>query len=161
MTRFHTLALCALLTLAAGCAVNRDQTAEGAPLARQLTASDHCGLAAPGLIHMPSRQALERFTGLPNQSLAAGSLDNHDFQREHLLVVALGRKSTGGYGLVLEQSRIRDQVLELTMTLRRPGPDELVTQALTTPCTLLAITPDGWQRLRVEGDNLAPMQYSR
>ncbi|WP_339805040.1 protease complex subunit PrcB family protein [uncultured Marinobacter sp.] len=149
------------LIFLAGCATNRDLTADGAPLARQVTAAGHCGLTAPSLVYLASRQELDDFTRLQGQTLAAGGLEDHDFGREHLLVVALGQKPTGGYGVVLRSSEIRSDVLQITAEARAPAPGDMVTQALTTPCAVLAVSPRDWTSVEVSGPNLPGMVYRR
>ncbi|MFO8140286.1 MAG: hypothetical protein R6T87_00005, partial [Marinobacter sp.] len=56
--RITAMALAA--TLVTGCAINRSATADGAPLARQVTESDHCGLTAPGLVYISNASELDR-----------------------------------------------------------------------------------------------------
>lgn len=158
-TRYVSLLVTAGLLV--GCAVNRGETAEGAPLARQLTQSNHCGLAAPGLVYLDSAGQIERLSGLPTRNLPLDTLRAVDFEREHLVLVSLGQKPTGGYGVTLDQSEIRDGTLEVTMTVRQPAADTLVAQVLTTPCAVLAITPEGWDRLKVSGAGMDTLTRER
>lgn len=136
-------------TTLAACAGSGDQAAEEGPLARQVTAASQCGFADPGLVYMNSRERLQEVTGARGINLTA--MEDHDFDREHLLLVAAGRKPTGGYGVGLEDSGLADRVLELTVVLRSPSPDQMVTQALTSPCAVLAVTAEGWDRIVVAG----------
>lgn len=147
--------------LATGCAVSRSQTSEGAPLARQVTQSDHCGLTAPGLVYVSDARQLERLSRLPAQNLALDPLANVDFEREHLVLVGLGQKPTGGYGVTLSSSGLSDDVLELAVDVRQPQADAMVTQALTTPCAVIAITPEEWKRLRVSGPGMKTLTRKR
>lgn len=159
MRFMHITALVLIVASVAGCAVNRSATAEGAPLARQVTESDHCGLAAPGLVYVSNAEERSRLSQLPSGKLALKQLRAIDFEREHLLLVGLGQKTTGGYGLTLQSAEIRDDVLELKMAVRRPAKDAMVTQALTTPCAVIAISPKEWEQLRVSGEGLG--RFSR
>lgn len=143
----------------AACAKNLDQTPEGAPLARQITASSQCGFVAPGLAHIDSRRRLEQVADARGMNLTA--MDDHDFQREHLLLVVAGRKPTGGHGVALQDSRIRDDVLEVTVEVRSPGADQMVTQALTSPCAVLAVTSEHWTRVRVSGPGFSELSLER
>ncbi|MFC4258273.1 protease complex subunit PrcB family protein [Marinobacter lacisalsi] len=154
--------LLAGLALTAGlsaCAMNSDSTSAGAPLARQITASGQCGFSGPGVVYMDSRERLETLAETRGANLVAP--ENHDFDREHLVLVAAGRKPTGGYGVALEDSRIRDGVLEISVDVRTPSPDQMVTQALTSPCALLAVTAEGWERVRVSGPGFDELSVSR
>lgn len=144
-----------LAAFIAGCSANQVETTDGAPLARQLTQSDHCGLTAPGLVYLDEPGDVERLAGLPAQTLSLQSLKDVDFQREHLVVVGLGQKPTGGYGVTLRSSAIVDDVLQLTMKVHEPAPETMVTQVVTTPCAVIAVTPETWESLRVSGEGMA------
>lgn len=161
MRFMHMTALILIVASIAGCAVNRSATAEGAPLARQVTESDHCGLTAPGLVYVSNAQELSRLSRLPSGKLALKQLRAIDFEREHLLLVSLGQKTTGGYGLTLQSSEIVDDILELMVKVRRPAAGAMVTQALTTPCAVIAISPDDWEQLRVSGNGLKGFSRQR
>lgn len=94
----------------------------------------------------------------PLQNLSMKPLRGLDFAREHILIVGLGQKPTGGFGLTLANSRISERTLKLSMILRRPPADAMVTQALTTPCAVLAVTPDHWKSLEVSGNGLETLR---
>lgn len=150
------------LVLTAGCAANLTETRNGAPLARQVTASSHCGLTVPGLVYLSDRTDVQKLARVPGQTLTFGNLEQLDFSREHLVVVALGQKPTGGYGATLADSTIRSGDLVLTLTIQQPGKGTMVTQALTTPCTVVALTAgDGWRNLVVSGPEFGPITHKR
>ncbi|WP_166254277.1 protease complex subunit PrcB family protein [Marinobacter salicampi] len=158
--RFPLLVFASLLLSA--CASSETppvETETGGPVARQVTESDHCGLTAPGLVYLESRQELEQFKRLPGQNL---SLTNGlDFDREHLVVVGLGRKPTGGHGVTLASSDLHNGVMRLAMEVFEPGPDRVVTQAITTPCAVVAVSTEDWDTLKVIGQGLPEMTRRR
>lgn len=145
----------------AGCVVHQEETAEGAPLVRQITASDQCGVVAPGLIYLNEREDLARLQRLPMQNLSIKQLSALNFDREHALVVGLGQKPTGGFGLTLANSRIVGDTLKITVISRRPPADAMVTQVLTTPCAVMAVTPRYWDRIEVTGNGLEKLSLNR
>ncbi len=149
--------LVATITLTA-CVGNPDPADDG-PLARQVTAASDCGFADAGLVYMDSRQRLEEVTSARGLNLTA--MDDHDFDREHLLLVAAGRKPTGGYGVALEDADLDGGTLELNMVLRSPSEDQMVTQALTSPCAVVAVTAEGWHRLTVTGSDMPELSLER
>ncbi|EON93826.1 hypothetical protein MARLIPOL_01940 [Marinobacter lipolyticus SM19] len=161
--RYSRVGFVVSVLLFAGCAatVSRSETSEGAPLARQVTQSDHCGLTAPGVVYVERYEQLERLSRLPAQNLALESLATVDFEREHLVLVGLGQKPTGGYGVTLDSSAIIDGVLELAVNVRQPSSGTMVTQALTTPCAVIAVSPDAWDRVRVSGAGMETMTRKR
>ncbi len=147
--------------LLAACTTQLSETADGAPLARQITASDQCGVGSGGLTYLKEREDLVRLGNWPMQNLPMKLLNTLDFDREHILIVGLGQKPTGGYGLTLANSQIESDTLKLTMILRRPPADAMVTQVLTTPCAVLAITPEHWKSIAVSGNGLDTLRLDR
>ena len=152
MIRFRRVIACAVLAsaaLSAGCAVSQTETSDGAPLARQIAQSAHCGLMAPGHVHLKSRADVERLKSLPARNLSLQPLMAVDFASEHIVLAALGQKPTGGFSVTLAGSKIVDGQLELAVRIREPQPGTMVTQALTTPCAVIAVTATGWNGIRI------------
>ncbi len=67
------------------------------------------------------------------------------------LRLSMGQQPTGGYVVELADRDVRrvDGAWELHVVWREPGPDELVTQALTAPCLLLDVPWDEPVPLRI------------
>jgi hypothetical protein len=147
--------------LLAACTTRYSATADGAPLARQITASDQCGVGSEGLTYLSQEDDLARLGHWAMQNFSMKPLRALDFDREHILIVGLGPKPTGGFGLTLANSRIVDDTFRLIVFLRRPPADAVVSQALTTPCAVLAITPDHWDTLEVNGNGLDTLRLNR
>lgn len=145
----------------AACTTRYSATADGAPLARQITASDQCGVGSEGLTYLSQEDDLARLGHWTMQNFSMKPLRALDFDREHILIVGLGPKPTGGFGLTLANSRIVDDTFRLMVFLRRPSADAVVSQALTTPCAVLAITPDHWETLEVNGNGLDTLRLHR
>lgn len=145
----------------AGCASHLESTGGGSPLARQVTASEHCGLTAPGLLYLTGVDQVQALAGLPEQTVSLASAAELDFSREHLAIVALGQQNTGGHGVTLVGSEQVGDELRLEVAVSRPQPGGMVTQVMTTPCTVLAVTANGWRELMVHGENMNPMRRSR
>lgn len=155
--RFTAVVACiATLSLTAGCALSQTETDTGAPLARQIGQSAHCGLAAPGYVVLRSAADVDRLEQLPSRTLSLVPLRDLDYQREHVVLAALGQKPSGGYSVMLEGSEIVDGRLELTVIVKEPEPGTMVPQMLTTPCAVIAVTPEGWNGL-----SLVPVQNNR
>lgn len=157
--RLKVAAVSLLAVMLSGCAADHGPGASSVPPARQVTAASQCGFSEPGLVYMDSRQRLEQVTGARGLNLTA--METHDFSREHLLLVAAGRKPSGGYGVALEDSRMEGDTLEVTMALRSPSPDQMVTQALTSPCAVVAVPAEGWDTLLVSGTGLPELSLDR
>ena len=50
-----------------------------------------------------------------------------------------GRKPTGGYSLAVESARLEGNAVTVTLALKEPPPDAMVTQALTYPYAVAAV----------------------
>lgn len=149
MTLFVRALVFAFGFVATGCAVSQTSTATGAPLARQVAQSAHCGLTAPGHLVIDKVSKVARLEALPGRALSLESLRAIDYQREHIVLASIGQKPTGGFGVTLKDSKIVDDVLQLTIRVTEPAPGAIVTQALTTPCAVIAVAADGWSDLRI------------
>lgn len=65
-----------------------------------------------------------------------------DFEENRVILLDMGQRNTGGYGIGIESvSDAEDHVL-VTVTLSVPGRDCIVTQALTNPYQLVKINTD-------------------
>lgn len=143
------LTLLLFCVTAVGCAREHAKTPTGAPLARQVSQSAHCGLTAPGLVHLSSREEVRRLEALPGRNLSLEPLKKIEFEREHIVLAAIGQKPTGGYSVTLDSSEIRGGTLELRVRVTEPAPGTMVTQALTTPCAVIAVTAEGWDDIQI------------
>lgn len=57
-----------------------------------------------------------------------------------LLLISMGTRPTGGYGITVPaQAPMEDGEVRLQVEFQVPAPDALVTQALTSPCVLVAL----------------------
>jgi hypothetical protein len=74
-----------------------------------------------------------------------------DFPREGVLLIAMGQRSSAGYGLTLADkvAVVRDGVLTVRVDWREPLPDHLRAQVMTSPCLLVAVPDAGFTRIEV------------
>lgn len=139
------LAGCAASPLTGGDAA-ADRQGQGAPVAvarfrpERQTLEFHSGFTAPARLVVRSeaewRDAWARIyqTRSPQPALPAV-----DFARETVLVAALGERSSGGHGIVVDS--VYDTGTELQAVVRRtsPGASCVVTGALTQPVDAVRI----------------------
>ncbi len=83
--------------------------------------------------------------------MAVQQLRQVDLQQEHLLFVTLGEKPTGGYNVSLASAERAGKILRLSMAIRAPAPGTMVTQAITSPCAVVAVPANEWSEIRVSG----------
>lgn len=62
-----------------------------------------------------------------------------DFDKETVLAATLGRRSTGGYSIRFTEIDREGNALTATLQITSPGPDDLVTMALTSPFAVIAV----------------------
>jgi hypothetical protein len=78
--------------------------------------------------------------------VAAGALAD----APHALV-EMGQRPTGGYGLAVSRAAVlRGELLILSATFISPGPDRMVSQALTSPCVLVRLPPGRYSTVEVQ-----------
>ena len=68
-----------------------------------------------------------------------------DFQRETLVAILLGRRSTGGYGVAVRRVSVEGSELYLDTEFTEPAAGAITTQALTSPWTLVRVLRGGFQ----------------
>lgn len=116
----------------------------------------HCGFTAPGLVLATSASDWARFS----DSLGARLPAWPDQPDRWLLVASMGKRNTGGYSITFNNAELNDQQLSIAVSQRRPAPDAMATQALTTPCVVLEIPAQGWRELVVTGEPPFPVRRS-
>lgn len=74
-----------------------------------------------------------------------------DFSREGVLLIAMGARTTGGYGLSLAETAatVQDGVLTVPLEWREPPPGYAVTQVMTSPCLLAKLPAGAFSKIRV------------
>ncbi|MGD8497595.1 MAG: protease complex subunit PrcB family protein [Chromatiales bacterium] len=125
---------------------------------RYVYASQQCSVMDPVARWLPDAQAFEAAVAEAEQPrLGSSSSVSHDvdFSKETVLLISMGQLATGGYGLRLAEESL--PVVSGVGTLRvewiEPPPDAFVTQALTSPCLLVALPREGYDVLRVVDQN--------
>lgn len=62
-----------------------------------------------------------------------------DWNKQMVVVVAVGVRRTGGYRVEIESLTVKDEVLTVKWKLHEPRPGDLVTQALTYPTQMALV----------------------
>lgn len=68
-----------------------------------------------------------------------------DFQRETVVAIFAGQKSTGGYGVEVERVSEENGELYLDVRFTSPGEGAITTQALTSPWVMVRVLRGGYQ----------------
>jgi hypothetical protein len=62
-----------------------------------------------------------------------------DFSRDKILVVALGARPTGGYGIIIDGAYERDDRIEVIVQSQSPGKSCMTTQAVIQPVDIVLL----------------------
>jgi hypothetical protein len=62
-----------------------------------------------------------------------------NFDAVTVLAVFLGSRSTGGYGVEIVSTRVEGDALVVEYDERRPSPDAMVAQILTSPVHIVSV----------------------
>lgn len=68
-----------------------------------------------------------------------------DFDKQSVILVALGRKTRGGYSIEISDVHRSKDKTEITVTTKEPKPGDLTVDALTSPFHIVAVP-------KIEGD---------
>lgn len=104
----------------------------GAMLAEPVKIVEHVSGNSPALStigHMLIRTQAE-YDALGDKDIFPGGID---FEQYDLVIVALGEQPTGGYSVTISSIQQVGDELAITGKATTPGPDAIVTQALTYP----------------------------
>jgi hypothetical protein len=66
-------------------------------------------------------------------------VDSIDLKKQMVIAIYAGEQPTGGYSVELKSLDMKDKKLIVSWKLNRPGPDDIVTQAITYPEVLLLV----------------------
>jgi len=74
-----------------------------------------------------------------------------DFSNYGVLLVSMGQQRSGGFSIALarEEMQVSNGVAQIYVHWREPGPDMMVTQALTHPCIFLKLAHGNYNVVRV------------
>jgi len=151
LTGYTGLSVSALLIATlTGCA---SMTGNNTVEAEILHAGANCGggqtQAAIHVIdnHRRFAAAMERTQGHSLGSVQ--EISPPDFQQTVALWVEMGQKPSGGFALGLreQETRVENNTLRLALNWIEPDPGSLVTQALTSPCLLVAVPRGDYARV--------------
>jgi len=66
-------------------------------------------------------------------------VDSIDLKKQMIIAIYAGEKPTGGYSIELKSLEVKDKKLVVHWNLKSPGPDDIVTQAITHPALVLLV----------------------
>lgn len=61
---------------------------------------------------------------------------------ENIYMIAAGEQNTGGYSIEITEEELSEEILTITYTVRSPGPDDVVTQAISYPYLLIEVSEE-------------------
>ncbi len=150
----HRLLLPVVLMALSACAGSGHAPETERLAARQLLSSVHCAATSSqaSLTVITTDQQLDRVLAGIARSSGHGVDDQFRsaFARDLIVLVSMGRKRTGGYSLGLaDKALLQDGWAVLPVTWNIPAQGMMLTQALTSPCLLMAIPRQHYKGIRV------------
>lgn len=148
--RMNPTLFAVLFVLLAGCA-DRAKSVEvsGVYTTRHCTGKDKNTVQR----HMTDAEVWSHYftTVMAGGMLPTPPLPDVDFSTGAILVVDMGQKPTGGYGIVPgdREATIERGTLIVHVRLQTPDPGAFQTQVLTHPCLALGIPSEGYGRIEV------------
>ena len=81
-----------------------------------------------------------------------------DFSREGILILAMGQKPTGGYGLELnrEFAALSDDTAVLSVSWIDPPADAILPQVITSPCLMLILPKGPYSQIQLLDQDAHP-----
>jgi len=154
--------LLVLVLVLLGCHLSADNQHTDATLeVRLVDSAATCGevAAAPRAAWIADRDQFQDVYARLKRTLIAGSAGKApevDFSRETLVLIEMGRKTTGGYFLRLKSTtaRVLDDSVQVELVWGVPAPGAVVTQVLSSPCILIALPKNGsYARVQILDQN--------
>ena len=78
-------------------------------------------------------------SGRSDEPDVEGGATEVDFDNEIVVALFMGQQSTGGYAIEVDEIRVDERTATVYYRERRPGPGDIVTQALTSPYHLVRL----------------------
>ncbi len=142
------------LTMLAGCAQSGGKAMSAAtlPIAALYNQSQCGGLDRPAVRWIGgSGEWRDLYTRVNSPWMNPPPPPAVDFPRQGVLLIAMGQRSTAGYGLALadDTAIVRDGVLTVRVDWREPPPGYRRAQVMTSPCLLAVVQDAGFSRIQV------------
>ena len=153
MKRWHAMWAMVLVVMV-GCAQPSVKAAGDAtvPIAT-LASQDQCGgQNRPGVRWIASAgEWRDLYARINSQWMNPPPPPAVDFPREGVLLIAMGQRSTAGYGLALadEVATVRGGMLTVRVSWREPLPGARRAQVMTNPCLLATLPDAGFTQMQV------------
>lgn len=141
------LPLC-LSALLSGCGVF---AADSVPASRvhSLLSKGQCAYSEAGL-HLITQR--DQWDQLPlNRRPLVKPLPYPVADGQWVLLVAMGRKPTPGFGLNLVNAESDGETLNIRVSAHSPAPGMVMAQMITEPCLILSVPQQGWQKISISG----------
>ncbi len=121
-------------------AEERAATGTPAPAVRVLAAGQQSAVRVPVARTVTNRMIfLDVWAAIHANQSPPPTPPEVDFERETVVVLVLGERRTGGYGVAVRQVTERRDTVTLTVGVISPVPDAMVTMALTSPYQIVSV----------------------
>jgi hypothetical protein len=137
------IAAALLVVFSVACAV----AAAKEPVMRTAASGSYAATSpqAPEALHAADGAS---FDALWKARIGDGAMPAIDFSRESAVILMAGERRTGGWSVVPKSVRIEGTVLVVEAAIEGPPAGGIVTQALTSPWVVIAVSPQTFESVR-------------
>ena len=90
----------------------------------------------------------EDYSRIWGQTIGGGSPPEVDFAKESVVILLAGQRRTGGYRVGPRGASLDGRTLVIDAAVHGPPPDAIVTQALTSPWAVIAVSTKAFDDVR-------------
>ena len=142
----HLSVLTAAVSLTTSCSGNK------IPL-QPFYSSNDCAISKQTVIRIENQNQLNEILK-PRSMFSTGSraeMTSFDFEREELILVAMGSKPSMGYVISWsnDPAMLHNGDLYLPIELRDPPPDQIQAQVMTSPCRIFSLPKSEYRQIRL------------
>jgi hypothetical protein len=130
---------CFISVLLAGISASAAAVPEGALKLRELAKGGFSGFQEPVQLVITNQAEWEKVWKQNTAGRGEQPLPQVDFAKETVLLVALGRKNTGGYSIKVDSAELNGAKVIAHVTSTQPGKGTMALQALTAPFYVAAV----------------------
>lgn len=118
----------------------------------QVYQSNQCPIYEPRLQTINSLVEAKKVMGPSIASQLASKLSSEDFETQSLILIAMGQKSSSGYGIEFgsEYATLSADTLYLDLNFIQPPAGAMVATVMTSPCALIAVKRLSWTQVVAE-----------
>ncbi|VAW51352.1 hypothetical protein MNBD_GAMMA06-942 [hydrothermal vent metagenome] len=144
-----------LAALYAGSACSHQQPSDKTLAIQSIYGSNHCAISEVTLKSIGSQAELQNFLKSMPKNFGMDEMlePDIDFEKQMLILYALGNKPSSGHSLELYKSDavLIKQKLHLPVRIKQPASGSMQAQVITSPCSIYLLPRVEYSKIVIEG----------